>query len=174
MEIPGIGNVTQDNQSGWYYSQPIPIKALGNKECKIVVAGYDEDERKEDFHGAIANFLAIDESVLHAAEEHIFQYYQDSIEAWGLEEGEYEAIKTPKDVWEHINLGDEPLVGRRPRGDRGIYISLECECDWEEEHGLQIVFKNGLKVNKVGPYNGHVTNSDAYGDKNLEDVIYRG
>jgi hypothetical protein len=64
-------------------------------------------------------------------------------------------------------------VTRRAYGDRGIYISLECECEWEEEHGLQIVFKNGLRVNKVGPYDGHVTHSDAYADKSLEDVIYR-
>jgi hypothetical protein len=96
------------------------------------------------------------------------------MEAWGFEDEESEAIKEPKDIWEHVNLGDEALVGRRARGDRGVYISLECECDWEEEHGLQIVFKHGLKINKVGPYDGHLTNSDAYGDESLEDVIYRG
>ena len=45
-------------------------------------------------------------------------------------------------------------------------------CDWEEEHGLQIVFKNGLTINKIGPYDGHCTNSDAYDDESLEDIIY--
>ncbi len=62
---------------------------------------------------------------------------------------------------------------RRGTGDKGVYVSLECGCDWEQEHGLQIVFKNGLKVNKVGPFNDWLTNSDAYGDDSLEDVVYR-
>ncbi len=54
------------------------------------------------------------------------------------------------------------MVTRRPYGDKGIYISVECGCDWEEEHGLQLVLKNGLKVNKLGGYDGHLTNSDAF------------
>lgn len=35
-----------------------------------------------------------------------------------------------------------------------------------------IVFKDSCQVCKVGPYDGHVTNSDAYADDALEDVIY--
>jgi hypothetical protein len=54
-----------------------------------------------------------------------------------------------------------------------MYASLECNCDWEEEHGLLIVFKEGREVSKIGPYDGHLTHSDAYGDPALEDVVYR-
>jgi hypothetical protein len=64
-------------------------------------------------------------------------------------------------------------VARRAYGDKGIYVSVECGCDWEVEHGLQLVFKNGLKVNKLGGYDGHLTNSDAFADESLEDVVYR-
>ncbi|WP_407939254.1 DUF6985 domain-containing protein [Microbulbifer thermotolerans] len=46
------------------------------------------------------------------------------------------------------------MVLRRPYGDKLVYISLECSCDWEREHGLQIVFKQGLYVNKIGPLDG--------------------
>jgi hypothetical protein len=41
------------------------------------------------------------------------------------------------------------------------------------EHGLQIVLRNGLEVNKLGMYDGHLTNSDAFADPALEDTIYR-
>jgi hypothetical protein len=81
-------------------------------------------------------------------------------------------IDSPRDVWKHVKFGDEPIVTRRAYGDHGVYVSLECNCDWEIEHGLQIVFKNGLKVNKIGPYDGHLTNSDAYARNDLEDAIY--
>jgi len=147
------------------------VSVLGGKRCRIVVEGYNEDPRKDDFHVAIASFLSIDSSVLEAAEGHVFQYYQDCKGAW--EDDEAVEIESPGDVWDHVQLGSEPVVSRRPYGDEGIYISLECNCDWEEEHGLQIVFKNGQRVNKIGPYDGHLTNSDAYGNADLEDVIYR-
>lgn len=65
------------------------------------------------------------------------------------------------------------MVTRRPYGDKRIYISLECGCDWEREHGLQIVFKEGQYVNKLGPYDGHLTNSDAFADDALEDIVYK-
>jgi hypothetical protein len=49
---------------------------------------------------------------------------------------------------------------------------LECECDWEPEHGLQIVFRDGREVTKVGPYDGHLTNSAAYANDDLDGIVY--
>ncbi len=154
------------------YSEPISVPVLGNKLCRVVLEGYAEDENKGDFHAAIANFLSLDDSVLKAAAPHVFQYYKDCNAHWSLEDEQFLNLTSPDDVWAHVRLGDEPMVSRRSYGHKGIYISLECGCDWEEEHGLQIVFKNGSKINKVGPYDGHLTNSDAYADDSLEDVIY--
>ena len=166
MKIPGLGILTEPDDLGWRYSDPIKMGALGGKKCCFVLEGYDDDPKKEDFHAAIANFLAADESVLKAAEPRIFRYYEDCNAHWEPDDDEHIVIAQPGDVWGHIRLGDEPMVTRRAYGDRLVYISLECGCDWEPEHGLQIVFKCGLWVNKVGSYNGHLTNSDAYGGGN--------
>jgi Domain of unknown function (DUF6985) len=171
--IPGLGAVTKDMEFDWYQSKALAVPALGGKLCRIVVEGYDEDPKKDDFHIAIGNFLSISSSVLTEAEPHIFRYYQAMNDNWKPDDEEFVLIKSPGEVWRHLGLGDEPMVTRRAFGDKAIYISLECECDWEPEHGLQIVFKNGLRVNKVGPYDGHLTNSDAYADESLEDVVYR-
>jgi hypothetical protein len=173
MVIPCLGTVTKHVEFEWYYSHPMSVPVLDGKLCRIVVDGYDEDPKKDDYHMAIANFLSISPSVLREAEPHVFRYYQEMNDNWEPDDNEFVAIESPRDIWHHIQLGTEPTVTRRSHGDRGIYISLECECDWEPEHGLQIVFKNGLRVNKVGPYDGHLTNSDAYADDSLEDVVYR-
>jgi hypothetical protein len=170
MEIPGLGEVTKDEQFGWYYSKPMPVPMFGGKQCRIVLEGYDEDERKEDFHVAIANFLSGSPAVLREADEPLFRYYRD-FEEWWLEDDK-RPIKSANELWQYVRLGSEPMVSRRPYGDKGIYISVECGCDWEQEHGLQLVLKNGLKVNKLGGYDGHLTNSDAFDDESLEDVIY--
>lgn len=173
MEIPHLGTVTKDQQFGCYYSLSIPIPVLGGIECQIVLEDYDEDEAKEDFHTTILNFLSASPDVLKAAEPHLFRYYQYCNADFDPTEEGYLEIPTPEGVWRHIQFGTEPVVTRRAYGDKGVYVSLECNCDWEQEHGLQIVFKNGLSVNKVGPYDGHLTNSDAYAQDELEDVVYR-
>jgi hypothetical protein len=169
MEVPGLGEVAKDEQFGCYYSKPVPVPMFGGKECRIVLEGYDEDERKEDFQVAIANLLSGSPAVLREADEPLYRYYKD-LEEWWLENGNDPIA--PADVWQHVRLGGEPMVSRRPYGDKGIYISVECGCDWEEEHGLQLVLKNGLKINKLGGYDGHLTNSDAFADDSLENVIY--
>ena len=170
MEIPGLGTVTKDKQFDWYQSELIAVPVLGGRNCRLIVKNYDDDHGKGDFHKAIDNFLSINQAVLREAEPYLFQYYQKCCEYF--DEDEIVSIPSAEGVWAHIQLGNDPVFSRRPRGDKGIYVSLECGCTWEPEHGLQIVFRNGLKVNKIGPYNGHVTNSDARGDKRLEDVIF--
>ena len=173
MNIPEIGTVTKDDEFDWYYSEPIAIPVLGGTDCRVVIEGYDDDPNKEDFHTAISNFLSADQSVLRDAEPYIYQYYERCKDYYDPEDDEYVNIKSASDVWQHVRLGNEPMFTRRAYGDNGIYVSLECGCDWEQEHGLQIVFKNGIKVNKVGAYDGHVTNSDAYADDSLENVIFK-
>jgi hypothetical protein len=166
MKIPGLGEVVK--KSGCYYSQPIPVPMLAGQQCRIVLDGYDKDDRKEDFHAAIANFLSGSPSVLREANEPLFRYYKDCEDSW-----HEQPLQWQNELWQHIQFGEEVFVRRRLYGDKGIYISIDCGCDWEPEHGLELVLKNGLKVNKLGECDGHLTNADAYADESLEHVIYR-
>lgn len=172
MEIPGLGSVIKDDDFDWYYSNPMPIALLDGQMCRIAVEGYFEDPNQEEINTAIANFLAIEPSVLKDAEPSIFQHYKDCNEKLVPDHPDYVVIESPGDVWEHIKPSNEPIIRRRAYGDQGIYVSLECDCDWAKENGLQIVFKNGLTVNKVGTYDGHLSNSDAFDDDSLEDIVY--
>src|SRR5579859_7301882 len=138
MQVPHLGTVIKDPRFNRYSSKPISVPVLGNKLCRIVLEGYDEDQNKEQFHTAIANFLSIDKSVLKAAASHVFQYYKDCNAYWKPGDEQFLIIASPDDVWDHVRFGDEPMVSRRAYRDNGIYISLECGCDWEKEHGLQI------------------------------------
>ena len=94
MNIPPLGAVTKDSEFDWYVSEPMPVPVLGGQLCRMVVQGYDQDPKKEDFHVAIANFLSIDSSVLKAAETHIFDYYEETKEACDEELVE---IESPND-----------------------------------------------------------------------------
>jgi hypothetical protein len=171
MEVPGLGKVTKDEEFGWYTSNPIAIPMFGGKQCRVVLKGYDEDANRHEFHAAIANFLSGRPEVLQTAERDLYRYYEDFQDLW--EDTGNLPIKSPADIWHHVHLGSEPMVTRRAHGNKDVYISIECECEWEHEHGLQIVLWAGLKVTKLGPYDGHLTNSDAYADDKLENVIYK-
>ena len=158
----------KDERLGWYYSEPVKVGLLNGQECRIVLEGYDDDPNKDEYHATISNFLASSPEVLIEVEASIYQYYQD-INSYSPSV----TIGSPKEIWSHIQFGNELIVSRRSSGDEGVYISLECNCAWEPEHGLQIVFRNGNKVCKIGPFDGHLTNADAFADARLEGIVYR-
>jgi hypothetical protein len=175
VQIPGLGMVVEDADLGWYRSAPVSVAVLGGTACQFILDGYDDDPAREEVHAAIRTFLALDRSALDAAASSIYAYYRDVIDSV-LHDGDdewYVEIEGPHRIFDHVRLGDEPIVSRDPYGDQHVYVSVECECDWEPEHGLQIVFRDGATVTKVGPYDGHLTNSAAYNDGQLDGVVYR-
>ena len=149
----------------------VPIKALGGHVCDLMLdEDCAQDAQRGDIDRAITSFLALEPSALTDVEEHVFRYYLDGKGDFEPGDPGYVEIGSAKDVWKHVEFGAEATVGRE---GNAVYISLGCNCDWEQEHGLQIVFKDGQRVNKVGPFNGHFTNSHAYDDPSLENVVYR-
>jgi hypothetical protein len=166
VEIPGLGPVTYDPRFGWYQSSPIRIRALGGVARAFTVEGYDDDPSQAEVHDAVTAFLGLDERVLRASATSIFDYYLDVRSDVGDEVG-FPSISSPEDVWQHIVFG-EVAVGR---DGAAVFVSVESECSWEREHGLQIVFRAGRAVTKVGPFDGQYTNASA--DGRGEDIIYR-
>ncbi|SEO21628.1 DUF6985 domain-containing protein [Actinacidiphila rubida] len=171
MEIVGLGPVTLDADFGDYVSRSLPVPVFGHAPCRFVVVGYDDDEAKVDFEAAISAFLGLGESALRSASVPVFQYYLDVKAEVGGDEG-LVSIAGPDDVWSHVRPGGEVTVQRDAHGDRQVYVSAECECAWEPEHGLQIVFRGGCSVTKVGPFDSHLTNVSAFGRADLADVVY--
>jgi len=110
-------------------------------------------------------------AVLTDADENVFAYYSDIRKSgWGNPP----AIAAADQVWHFVEFGTEAFVSRRAYGNKRIYISLECGCAWEREYGLQIVFRDGNSINKVGPFDGHLSNADSFDDPSLVSTIYAG
>jgi hypothetical protein len=168
MTIPELGTM-KECEDGCFDSAPIAVPVLAGKLCTITLEKFSNDPKQEEFLVAVRNFLTITPEVLKQSEAAIYKYYKDCAEYV-----EDLVIAAPPEVWRHIKLGKYARVQRRNGGDEGVYVALECECGWEVEHGLEIVFKNGLRVNKVGSFDGHLTNSDSYDREDYEDVIYPG
>jgi hypothetical protein len=141
--------------------------------CEIVYDEVDADDA--DVREAVKRLKRGDRAILRAAERYVVQYCEDAIAHLGADERPDITLEKPGDVWKHVRLGFEMMVHRRDDGDAedGVYFSLECNCDWEPEHGMQLVIRDGRAVTKVSDYNGHLTNADAYDDRKLVGVVYK-
>ena len=171
MVVPGIGIFERD-RFGALVSEALPVVALGGKRCSFELEGYEGDPHPDDFLQAVRNVLGASQRLLLDATPYVHQYCVEMLDLWGDEAPEL-VIQRPEDVWQHVDLGSAFVVSRDFGPGRDVFVSLECNCAWEAEHGLQLVFKNGREISKVGPFDGHVSNASAYADTTLEDVIYK-
>ena len=125
-EIPGLGHV--EEFSGEYVSEPIPVSALGT-DVEIFVEGYDEDDRPQDFHAAIEEFLSLDRSVMEKA---------------------VADVAGPGDMLQLLGPEIEITVARDPDGDHEVCVSvIGNNRDWERPDGVQIVFRQGREPDRT-------------------------
>jgi hypothetical protein len=64
-------------------------------------------------------------------------------------------LRKRKDVWKHVRLGQVFIPEHGTTSDRYVFVS--GGCDWEEEHGLELLFKNE-RLFTVGPEEGLAQN----------------
>ncbi|MFS8098632.1 hypothetical protein LFM09_15985 [Lentzea alba] len=170
MEIPLLGAVVEDEYDG-LVSAPVPVPLFGNVAMPFRVDEYESDPAPEDFHAAIRTFLSLDRAVLEEAGPAVFAYYRDVADEVGDEDG-FPLIADPDEVWDHVKFDREEASVQRDGEGGPVYVSVACDCAWEPEHGLQLVFRDGARVTKVGPFDGHLTNASAYARDDLNDTIY--
>lgn len=57
---------------------------------------------------------------------------------------DFPSIDAPADVWAHVELIG--LAIPEHGGLRRRYFTLQCEVAWEEEHGAEVLFQDGVPV----------------------------
>lgn len=123
---------------------------------------------------ALVEFLKRDPSDRLKDSRHVFSYYQDIYAMVGGEDWLDEkmgVVSSAKQIWSHVTPG--PIFLESGHGsDASQYVVMEAECTWEGEHGLMMVWKDGRNLCKVGGYDGHVTNANAYADDKLINIVY--
>ena len=154
----------------WLISEPIPIPFFDGKKLNFVFDGYENDENFfSEADNAISNFLEKNDSERMKISHLVFKNYTDFIDSVGNDE-DLPKIENEKDIWNFV-YPQEIYVSRRHRRDNDIYIEILCECEWEIEHGLQIVFRRGEKVTRVSQIDGHLTEADAYDKPDSDDDL---
>ncbi|TPG33876.1 DUF6985 domain-containing protein [Flavobacterium pectinovorum] len=127
----------------FFESEPYPIPYFNNKKLKIgfVDARYPSYLFEAD--EVLENFLKLDvkESIKNA--QLVFNYYDEILKFGYTKRLD---IKTVEEVWNFV-YPSEIIIDWDENGV--FYLCVSCGCEWEEEHGLQLVFKNGLSLTKA-------------------------
>jgi hypothetical protein len=167
VTIPSLGTLV-NVESDWLTSEPVDVPALGT-HCRFIVDGFVPAETTSLSESAQAFCALSTDELRREAGDHVWAYYSDFAAHYG-DEPRFPAIAGVDQVWDFVKFGAEVWV-RRQEGH--WYVSVESECAWEPEHGLELVFRGGNELVKVGQVDGQVTNRWAYNDDSIPDnVIY--
>jgi len=171
-----LGQLVQDNQfKDWWIIDNISIPLFDNKSMPITFMNFEPEVDKKfiaEADIAFTNFLNLSNSDKAVLTEIVYRNYIDTINAIGRDnvKPELADLKNKEGVWDFVNP-TEIFITRRHRRDMDIYISVSCGCDWEEEHGLELIFRQGKKLTKIGGHDGHLTESDAYDIPDDQDEL---
>lgn len=169
MNIQQLGPLHADSRiPEWLVSEPVSIPYFDGRQLTFTLDGLTEADT-EDVTKAVEAFLALDSSARMAASQFVFQNYRRMVDAVGDDDIGFR-VTTAEEIWAHVHPS-EIFVSRRHRRDHLIYIQITAECDWEREHGLQIIYRRGCELSRVSDQDGHLTHTDAYNVPEEQDRI---
>ncbi|MFD2288583.1 hypothetical protein GJU39_10860 [Pedobacter petrophilus] len=162
-----IGTLKNADFDDWWVSEPQKIGFLDNVEMKFTITDYHpvEDESfMEEADETIRNFLAKTFKNREAASAYVYQNCMDFLDAIGYDEADQHLwdIKDPKQIWNYATPR-EIYITREPYEDKGVYLRLIFYCEWEQEHGLQLVFNQKGKLVRVSEDDGHILGWQGHG-----------
>ncbi len=152
----------------WLVSEPLPIPFFDGHNLSVTIKDLRETDVRDIEH-ATSSFLKLGHRDRLAASRYVFANYQRTAELVSeLDLGCL--IESEEAVWLHVRPS-EIFVSRRHRRDCAIYVSIVANCDWEPEHGLQLVYRRGSELVRVSDQDGHLTHTDAYDLPEEQDRI---
>lgn len=154
-----LGTLTQGEFDDLWESKPVKLPFYNNLQIPIKYKDFVPSEDKsflKEADEAVQIFLSKTEADRLSWSKHIHQNCIDFLEMVEEDDSIEEWKRIPKnDIWNHLDI-QEIHVSREPYEDKGIYIQLICDCEWEEEHGLQLVFNKNGDLIRVSAIDGHI------------------
>lgn len=149
MESRIVGTIKPvDYDPDFFESDPYPIPYFDNKELKVCFIDARHKAYLLKADDVLQNFLRLDIQDRLGDSAVVFRYYREMLK-YGYTKPL--AIKAATDIWKFVHPS-EIILHCEANGD--FYLCVSCGCAWEEEHGLQLVFKNGGRLTSAGGHDG--------------------
>jgi len=159
----------------WWKSSEVEIPFFDNIKLPIIFMDFEPGHDTafiNEADSALTNFLNLNSKDRNAISDLAYKNCMDFFEAVGFsaKDEALRQITNKNDIWNFIHP-KEIYLTRRPYKEQDIYVQIACECDWEHEHGLQLVFRQGKKLTRISNQDGHLTEADAYDRPDEEDEL---
>lgn len=152
MESKIVGQLKPNmHDPDFFESEPIEIPFFDNQK---MIIGYVEAEYQPYLEGAdkvIQNFLNLNSSDRVKNSNIVYHYYSETLK-YGYTKPLN--LSSNEDIWNFVTPV-EIIIHWDENGD--YYLCVDCGCEWEKEHGLQLVFKNGQTLTRASGNDGHFT-----------------
>jgi hypothetical protein len=146
--VKGLGEMRQHSSfPDWLCSEPVRVELFEGKLLPFIIETEEVDlvSSRESIESAVTNFLALNADRRSGITELVYRNYEHYREVWDPPPPE---VKDPSDVWMYIYPGE--VFVTQGLEDKDFYIKISGDCEWEPEHGLEMVFKHGDQVVSVG------------------------
>ena len=171
-----IGQLIQHDQfDDWWESGEIEIPFFDHKGFTVIFMDYEPGKDSafmDEADQALTDFLKLNSEDRIAISGLAYKNCTDFLDIVEPDEADepLRQIEDINDIWDFI-YPTGIYVARRHHRDKDIYITIACNCEWEREHGFQLVFRQGKKLTRVSDEDGHLTKSDAFGITDEEDEL---
>ena len=154
-----IGKLKQSDFDDWWESEEISIPYLNNEPMAITFMDLNPEEDKEFVAEAdklLKIFLAKTNIDRLSSSKHVHKNCTDFLAMIEYDEDDeaLHQIKSPEEVWQYVQF--QNIYLQRYYEDNKVYLSLSGNCDWEQEHGLQLVFDDKGKLMRVSQSDGDI------------------
>ncbi len=158
-KLASLGELSQDTRiPEWWVSKPVAVPFFNGQRLPFTITvDATDDVYSADVIDAVRSFLALGSGDRELAAPLVFKNFTDFADA--VSDLDVEIDDAAK-VWEHVKV-TQIYVDRRHRRDQDVYVKVACECGWEVEHGLQLIFRRGSQLIRVSEQDGHLTHADA-------------
>jgi hypothetical protein len=155
-----IGTLIQNSQlylEEFWESAKFKIPFLDNQEVIITYMFDIENDLSFVFDAEIAlkNFLSltnIDRINLSSKVKENCDEFLNEV-SYSEDDDKLRAITNPTEIWKFVTATN---IYISKINIEDIYVSVAFECEWEIEHGLQLVFKNGNLLTRISIQDGHL------------------
>jgi len=138
-----------DFDEDFYESEPFPIPYFDNRKIKICFVESKHEPYIVGAYKSLEAFLKLGNQDRLKDAEMVKHYYDETLKLGYTKPLD---IKASEDIWNFVHPS-EIIIQWDEYGD--FYIIVSAGCDWEEEHGLQLVFPSGQKMTRASGHDGH-------------------
>lgn len=152
MESRIVGKIKPvDYDPEFFESSPYPIPYFDGKELTVGFVEAKHEPYLSEADNVLKTFLNLNNEDRIADSQLVFDYYNEVLK-YGYTR--LLDINSLADIWNFV-CPSQIIIQWDENAD--FYLCIECECGWEEEHGLQLVFKEGKKLTRASGNDGGFT-----------------